>query len=156
MEEQFEILPFTLGDYEEAFALWSRTPGMGLTGADRREPIASFLERNPGLSFAAKLGGELVGTALCGSDGRRGYLYHLAVDPKLRRKGLGARLASACLEALAVAGIEKCHLFLITGNELGAAFWSAVGWARRDDIIVYSRNLESAGLPSEGERIAGH
>lgn len=141
MSEMFDIVPFTIGEYDEAIALWSRTPGMGLSSADGREQIARFLERNSGLSFAARAGGKLIGTALAGSDGRRGYLYHIAVDQERRRGGVGARLASACLGALAASGIEKCHLFLITGNELGAAFWSAVGWTRRDDIVVYSKNL---------------
>jgi ribosomal protein S18 acetylase RimI-like enzyme len=141
MEEAFEIAPFTMKDYDEAFALWSRTPGMGITASDQRAPMALFLERNPALSFVARSGELLVGTALSGSDGRRGYLYHLAIDQEQRRKGLGARLTEVCLAALSEAGIEKCHLFLIAGNELGAAFWSAVGWVKRDDIIVYSKNL---------------
>ncbi len=156
MEQDFEIAPFTLKEYDEAFALWSRTPGMGLSAADQREPIATFLERNPGLSFAGRIGGTLVGTALCGSDGRRGYLYHLAVDQGQRRRGLGTRLASACLLALASAGIEKCHLFLISGNELGAAFWSALGWTKRDDIIVFSKNLELDGGSVARERSRRH
>ncbi|MGO8693722.1 MAG: GNAT family N-acetyltransferase [Rectinemataceae bacterium] len=139
MEQTSQITAFSMRDYDEAFSLWSRTPGMSVTASDRRGPIALFLERNPGLSFAARLDSLLVGTALCGSDGRRGYLYHLAVDSGQRRRGLGTRLVDACLGALAAAGIEKCHLFLMHGNELGAAFWSAAGWARRDDLIVYSK-----------------
>lgn len=73
---------FTSNDYNEAFKLWKRTDGMNLyeNGEDNYEEITSFLERNPGLSFIAKHNNKIVGTLLCGHDGRRGNIYHLAVD----------------------------------------------------------------------------
>ena len=95
MQEDIDIEPFRTEDYDQALALWKRTPGMGLSSVDERKPIEEFLALNPGLSFAAWAGGLLVGTALCGTDGRRGFLYHLAIDTAYRRQGtgLGARLA---------------------------------------------------------------
>jgi N-acetylglutamate synthase len=140
--EGIELRAFILNDYEAALALWNACPGIGLSSADERGAIATFLARNAGLSFAAWRGTELVGTSLCGSDGRRGYLYHLAVKPQQRRQGVGAALASASLEALAGTGIRKCHLFVLADNEAGAAFWLAAGWTPRGDIAVYSKNLQ--------------
>lgn len=69
-----EITGLEIADYEEMLALWKRCEGIGLSSADEFEPIAAFLERNPGLSFAARKDGHVIGTSLCGSDGRRGYL----------------------------------------------------------------------------------
>ncbi|MDP3130683.1 MAG: GNAT family N-acetyltransferase [Bacillota bacterium] len=135
------IVPFDAAKYAPARDLWERTPGVGLSGADGEEAIGRFLEKNPGLSFAALDGERLIGTALCGSDGRRGYLYHLAVDPAFRCRGIGHRLTERCLAGLKAVGIEKCHLFVISDNESGIGFWTRAGWARRDDIIVFSRNL---------------
>lgn len=132
---------FVAADYEAALALWKRCPGVGLSSADERGPILAFLEKNAGLSFTAWAGESLVGTSLCGSDGRRGYLYHVAVDPEFRRKGIGVSLSSASLEALAATGIRKCHLFVIADNENGAAFWRASGWKPRGDIAVFSKEL---------------
>jgi ribosomal protein S18 acetylase RimI-like enzyme len=136
---RIELRPFVLEDHAQALELWKRCPGIGLSSADEREAIAGFLSRNPGLSFAAWRGRDLVGTSLCGSDGRRGYLYHLAVDPAERRRGLGSSLASASLGALASTGIRKCHLFVLADNEAGAAFWRAAGWTPRGDIAVFSK-----------------
>ncbi len=133
------IVEFRPEDYSEAFELWKKTPGMGLSAADEREPIVLFLKKNPGLCFVAKISGVIVGTILCGSDGRRGYLYHLAVDTTRRRRGLGGELARRCLVELRARGIDKCHLFLIANNELGRSFWEAAGWTRRDDIVAYSK-----------------
>ena len=136
-----ELEVFSLNAYEASLALWKRCPGVGLSSADEREPIAAFLDRNPGLSFTAWEGERLLGTSLCGCDGRRGYLYHVAVEPESRRRGIGTRLASSSLEALASIGVRKCHLFVLADNQTGAAFWRASGWDLRGDIAVYSRQL---------------
>lgn len=138
MTETIRILPMTMADYDEAIALWQRTEGMGLRPADAREPTTRYLERNPGLSFAARDADRLVGTVLCGHDGRRGYLQHLAVDRAYRRQGVGRRLVERVLAALAEIGINKCHLFVIKENEPAVAFWQRIGWFVRDDIITMS------------------
>jgi ribosomal protein S18 acetylase RimI-like enzyme len=140
---EIEIRGFRLADYDAAIALWKRTPGMGISEADSRERITAFIARNPGLSFVAvdPSGAGLVGTILCGSDTRRGYLYHLAVDTTIRRQGLGTRLADAAMAALRAQGVEKAHLMVIGGNELGTAFWKAAGWTYREDIDLYSKGV---------------
>lgn len=135
----FSILPFTIQDYDEVYTLWQATPGVGLSAADQRESIAAYLERNPGLSFVARVEGRLAGAVLCGSDGRRGYLHHLAVAPEFRHQGIGAALAETCLARLKAEGIEKCHLFVFTGNAGGRAFWERVGWELRDDLVIMSK-----------------
>ncbi|NPA30688.1 MAG: GNAT family N-acetyltransferase [Chloroflexi bacterium] len=134
------LRPFTLADYPAAYALWERTPGIGLSRADEAPAIARYLARNPGLSFVIyDEHGALVGTVLCGHDGRRGYLHHLAVEPTHQGRGLGRLLVERSLEALAAADIDKCHLFVYVGNARGQAFWSHIGWTRRHDLVVFSR-----------------
>ena len=86
------ITEFSMTDYEEAAALWRAMPEIGLDDADTPERMESFLARNPGLSFVARDRGKLVGAVLCGHDGRRGYLHHLAVSPSHRGAGLGRAL----------------------------------------------------------------
>jgi N-acetylglutamate synthase len=139
--DSIDLRAFVAADYASAIALWKRCPGVGLSSADEEAPIRRFLERNAGLSFAAWAGESLVGSSLCGSDGRRGYLYHVAVDPAYRRRGIGSRLSSSSLVALAASGIEKCHLFVLADNETGASFWRDAGWTRRGEIVVFSKNV---------------
>jgi ribosomal protein S18 acetylase RimI-like enzyme len=93
------------------------------------------------MSKVAVEDGRVVGTVLCGKDGRRGYLYHLCVDELYRRKGLGRKLVASCLEDLEKAGIARCHLFIFGGNEAGKQFWRATGWQERLDISLYSKNI---------------
>lgn len=136
-----EIADFLLTDYEKAISLWKRCEGIGLSAADEREPLLAFLQKNPGLNFVAKENGDIVGTCLCGSDGRRGYLYHLAVDPTRRRKGIGRVLVQKTLQALACQGIQKCHIMVFGTNELGLTFWKNEGWITRPEIVLMSHNV---------------
>ncbi len=137
------ISPFTIDLYDRVMALWQQTDGVGLSGADARENIQFYLERNPGLSFIAECDGELAGTVLCGHDGRRGYIYHLAVHPAYRRQGLGRTLVDHCLSALQQFGIQQSHLFILNTNLDGAHFWESIGWTRRTDISVMSKDIEA-------------
>lgn len=133
-----DIREFRLDDYDNAIALWQRTPNVGLSDADGRAEIGAFLERNPGMSFVAVDGNSLVGTILCGHDGRRGLIHHLVSAPEVRRQGLGRRLLDAGLEGFRLAGIRKVHFLVFHANQAGIAFWTAVGAQRRSDVNLYS------------------
>jgi len=90
---RIEIRPFTRSDYDAARPLWERSEGVGLSAADEQQAIFAFLERNPDMSFVAILEGKLIGTILCGHDGRRGLIHHLVTDSDHRRGGVGSELA---------------------------------------------------------------
>ena len=136
-------------DGPDALEFWKGLPGLGLSPADEPAALARFWERNPGLSFGAfdgdgPRGRRLVGTCLAGHDGRRGFVYHFAVDPAFRNLGLGSRLLQASLDGLAAEGLQKVHLFVLADNAAGLEFWSHAGvrgWKRRGDLVVFSRDL---------------
>ncbi|ANS74235.1 GCN5 family acetyltransferase [Paenibacillus yonginensis] len=136
----YTITEMSIEDYEGAYRLWEITPGMGLSSADSRTAIASFLSRNEGLSYVCRQGEQVVGTVLCGHDGRRGFLYHVAVDQKHRGQALAGQLVARSLSGLKEQGIEKCHLMVIQDNEVGKHFWSKTGWQLRDQILFYSHH----------------
>lgn len=136
-----EIAPFQMVFYEAVIALWQRCEGVGLSSADSRESIQFYLARNPGMSFVALYDAQIVGAILCGHDGRRGYIHHLAVDPQHRRKGIGRSLVDNCMQALQEIGIQKCHLFIFHENDNGRAFWEGIGWTWRQDIRVMSQHV---------------
>ena len=140
--EGYTIRPFTMDDYPAAYALWQATEGIGLSSADRPEAIARYLQRNPGLSFVVYWGDVLVGAVLCGHDGRRGYLHHLAVAPEHRHRGLGRLLVEHCLRALSRQGIAKCHLFVLRQNDSAIHFWRHLDWVERVELVVFSKVLE--------------
>lgn len=129
--------PFEPDHHTAALALWRRTPGVGLSAADAPAPMARFLARNPGLSFVACDGAALVGTILCGHDGRRGLIHHLVVDATHRRRGLARALLAASLAGLREAGIDKAHLLVFRDNADGLAFWRAVA-VERVELALFS------------------
>lgn len=137
------IEEMSINQYDHILALWQTSDGVGLSEADSRENIASFLERNPGFSFAAVDGERLVGVILCGHDGRRGYIHHLAVSHSHRRQGIGRALVAHCLATLERAGIGKCHIFVFRENEAALAFWQGIGWIDRVDLTILSQYTQA-------------
>jgi len=135
------IRAMVAADYDAVIALWRATEGIGLSEADERPAIAEYLERNLGLSRVAFRGQDLVGAVLCGHDGRRGYVHHLAVVPSERGHGLGSLLAEQCLDGLRALGIGKANIFVYAANSEGQAFWRASGWTARDDLLVMQREI---------------
>ncbi len=133
------IAELTLVHYDDVFALWKRTPGICLGPDDSREAIARYLARNPGLSFLAlDNNNRVIGTALSGHDGNRGYLQHVAVDPAFRRQGIAQKLVARCLSALASEGISKAHLAVLADNTPALSYWANRGWELREDIRRFS------------------
>jgi len=93
------------------------------------------------MSFVAVDGEQVIGTVLGGSDGRRGYLYHLAVTPAYRRLGIGRQLVEHTLSGMRSQGLTRCHLFVFGENENGLAFWKSQGWFLREELELMSINL---------------
>lgn len=108
--------------------------------------MTRLIERNPAMSCAAEVAGRLVGTVLCGHDGWRGWLYHVAVDPTWRRRGLATAMVSRAQAELAKAGVRRVHALMLSGNRDAMQFWSAAGWRQREDLSLVSVELVSARL----------
>lgn len=141
LEVDIAIHEMQISDYSEIYKLWSDTAGMGLSDADTQGNIHKFLLRNKGLSFVCRHGDKIIATILCGHDGRRGYIYHVTVAAQYRGRGIGQMLVDKSLQKLKEAGVDKCHLFVFSDNEIGNAFWSSKGWTKREDIFVYSKSF---------------
>jgi ribosomal protein S18 acetylase RimI-like enzyme len=125
-------------DYDAVVALWRACEGLSLRDADSPSGIDSYLRRNPGLSFVAEKEARIVGSIMAGHDGKRGYIQHMAVDQSVRNRGIATKLVECCLAALKKQGIEKSHVHVLKDNQAGRAYWSARGWTRRSEIVMYS------------------
>lgn len=131
-------------DYQLVHALWDSCEGIGLSEADAEANIRQFLKHNPDLCYVACEGDRIIGAILCGKDGRRGYLHHLAVQPAFRRRGVGGNLVRHCLKTLARKNIQKCHLFIFRENHEGMEFWENEGWSQRNDLNIMSKVINIA------------
>ena len=135
------IQPFTMADYTEVYRLWDGLDGIGLSAADEPERIAAYLEKNPGLSFICRVDSAVVGGVLCGHDGRRGYIHHLAVRKDMQGRGIGRRLLDECITGLKKEGIDKAHVLVFKENTEGHRFWEKVDWYLRDDLVIFSTDI---------------
>ena len=122
----------TIDDYEKLFEMWQNTPNMGLRSLDdSKEGISLFLKRNPTTNFVAYDDDKLIGTILCGHDGRRGYIYHTVVLPEYRRQGIATNLVDMAVKALQEEGITRVCLNVMETNEQGKKFWIDRGWEKK-------------------------
>lgn len=139
------IRPMTIDDYDAVYDLWINTPGMGLNSIDdSREGIERYLKRNPTTSFVAECDGAIVGVIMAGHDGRRGYIYHIAVLPAYRNRGIAGRLVESVMAALDKEGINKAALVAFKKNEIGNKFWEKRGFTVRDDLVYRNKIIHDS------------
>ena len=128
----------TIEDYQGVHDLWMTIKGFAIRSIDdSREGVERFLKRNPATSVVAEENGEIVGSILCGHDGRRGCLYHVCVREDCRMRGIGKSMVVRCMEELEKEKISKVSLIAFTGNDIGNAFWKEIGWTKREDLNYY-------------------
>lgn len=147
-----QIRTMTIEDYPGVYALWMSIKGFSMRSRDdSREGVARFLQRNPETSVVAVVGGKIVGSILCGHDGRRGCLYHVCVAGDSRRQGIGRRMVVHCMETLKQQGINKVSLIAFTKNDVGNAFWNRIGWTGRNDLNYYDFVLNETNIEKFNE-----
>lgn len=131
-----------LSDYEKVYQLWLSCAGMGLNNLDdSREGIERFLKRNPETCFVAEKDEKIIGVIIAGNDGRRGYIYHTAVNPDYRKQGIGKKLVDNAMRALEKEGINKVALVVFEKNKIGNDFWENMGFTVRDDLVYRNKNI---------------
>ncbi|MDR0960533.1 MAG: GNAT family acetyltransferase [Propionibacteriaceae bacterium] len=138
-----ELIELTAGDCADAVALWDK---VGLT-RPWNDPVADFTRAINGPSSTV-LGlrdddGAVVGTAMVGHDGHRGWVYYLAVAPRLRSAGWGRALMEACEHWVVAQGVPKIQLMVRTSNESVLGFYDALGYERQDTVVL-GRRLDGA------------
>ena len=141
------IRSMTIEDYEEVYALWKRIHGFGIRSIDdSKEGVSRFIRRNPTTSIVAVEDEKIVGTILCGHDGRRGCLYHVCVDEAYRMRGIGKAMVVRAMEQLKAEHINKVSLIAFTRNDIGNAFWKEIGWTKREDLNYYEFTLNEENI----------
>jgi len=141
MSSDVQTREFAIDDYDAAMEVWKRVEGLDVAEGDDRETVRRFLKQNRGLSRVAFIGSTIIGAVLCGQDGRRGYIYHLAVDPTHQGRGLGRRLINECLSGLKRAGLKRVNILVAKNNPDGREFWKRCGWEDLDGADAMGRDI---------------
>ena len=147
------IRVMTIQDYDGVYALWKKIRGFGIRSIDdSREGVERFLKRNPTTSVVAVKDKKIVGSILCGHDGRRGCLYHVCVDEAYRRHGIGKAMVVFAMKALQEEKINKVSLIAFAENDIGNAFWNTIGWTERRDLNYYDFTLNEENITAFNEQ----
>lgn len=141
MQVEINIRAFRESDYDAVIELWSQCDGIEVAEGDDRASVAGYLQRNPNLSRVAEAERKIVGAVLCGHDGRRGLIYHLAVAEAIRGRGLGRQLVSECVAGLRACGIQRALILVAKDNEGGRTFWMSQGFEEISGGVPFGRDL---------------
>jgi ribosomal protein S18 acetylase RimI-like enzyme len=136
-----KIREFKIIDYSIVRDLW-KTAGLVIRPGDELEDVKLKLQRDPDLFLVAELEGEIVGSVVGGWDGRRGWIYHLAVKPERQRKGIGVGLVHEVEKRLVAKGAKKVNAQVYKSNERSSAFFKAIGYEAHADLIMVGKLLK--------------
>ena len=137
MKDEILLREFTMDDYNIVYKLWENSgPGVGISRSDTRDEIAKKLLRDPDLFLVAEDDGKIIGTVIGGYDGRRGIVYHLAVDPAYRGNGIGKVLMAEVEKRLAAKGCLKSYLLVLRDNPNVIDFYRELGWEEMDVTLM--------------------
>jgi len=124
-------------DYAAVFQLWSRAgAGIHLRKSDEPEEIKKKLSRDPDLFLLAEEDDVIIGSVIGGFDGRRGLMYHLAVEENHRNKGIGGMLVTELENRLRAKGCIRYYLLVTRDNEEAIHFYNKRGWKPMDELIL--------------------
>jgi ribosomal protein S18 acetylase RimI-like enzyme len=134
------IRPFRATDEDSVVALW-RACDLVRPWNDPHKDIARKLRVNPEWFLVAESEGRAVASVMVGYEGHRGWINYLAVEPALRRSGLGRRLMAEAEQILRAAGCPKISLQVRRANGDVLAFYDRLGF-RPDDVVSLGKRLE--------------
>jgi ribosomal protein S18 acetylase RimI-like enzyme len=131
------VRTFTWDDWPQVLALWQAAgPGIHLGASDSPDEIRKKWAHDPELFLVAEDNAVLVGAVLGGFDGRRGLVYHLAVAPHRRRRGIGRALMAEIERRLAAKGCFKSYLLATPDNRQAVDFYRQLGWEVMDMVLM--------------------
>jgi len=130
-------------DYPAVIDLWNNAgPGVHVRRSDTPDEILKKLQRDPDLFLVADEGDKIIGTVLGGFDGRRGLVYHLAVEESHRKHGLGKALMTELETRLRAKGCLRCYLLVTKDNDSAIRFYESSGWEKMD-LHLFGKDLDS-------------
>jgi ribosomal protein S18 acetylase RimI-like enzyme len=143
MSQSVSIREFSLAsDYAAALHLWqTMESGVQVGRSDSEEEIKRKLERDPDLFLVAELNGNIIGTVIGGYDGRRGMIYHLAVQADQRTRGVATQLLAEVESRLQQKGCVKCYLLIFADNHDAAEFYSGRGWQEMSGNRLFAKEF---------------
>jgi ribosomal protein S18 acetylase RimI-like enzyme len=133
-----KIRQFEPSDEPSVIALWYAC-GLVRSWNNPKKDIQRKLAVQPELFLVGTIDGKLVASVMAGYDGHRGWVNYLAVDPGLRKSGLGRALMEKVEHELKAMGCPKLNMQVRTSNHDVLAFYARIGYARDEAVSLGKR-----------------
>jgi ribosomal protein S18 acetylase RimI-like enzyme len=136
------VRAYVPADRDGVILLWKTVFPHAPAHNDPAQDLQSKMAVQPELFFVAESDGDIIGTAMSGYDGHRGWVYYVAVHPDFRRRGIGTLLMRKVEGALVDAGCLKLNLQIRADNATVQAFYESLGYLVEDRISMGKRLSE--------------
>ena len=125
---------YNKADREDVLRIWNKVFHYSDPHNDPEVNIDRKRQNNDGLFFVADLDNKVVGTIMCGYDGHRAWIYSMAVDPDIGRKGIGTTLIKHAEKVLKKLGAPKINLQIMPNNSEVIEFYEKNGFKVEERI----------------------
>lgn len=139
---RIQVHEFQITDYNVVLELWKEA-GLVIRPGDDLSGVRTKLLRDPDLFLLALMEGEIVGCIIGGWDGRRGWVYHLAVKPSHQRQGIATVLLSEVEKRLVEKGAKKINAQIYQANTKSLNFFKTRGYEIHQDLVMVGKHLKN-------------
>lgn len=117
-------------DIEQVLKLWNNIFGSSfLESSVTQEELIAYLKKNPeASSVACTEDGKVIGALLCGNDGIRGFIYHIAIYEEYRVNEISKSLLDRSLSKLKEVGIKTGFIFTQNNSHDMDVTFNSIGW----------------------------
>lgn len=134
-----EIRPYSESDEADVVGLWREVFPDAPVWNDPEMDIRRKLSIQRELFLVAIHESEVVGTAMAGYDGHRGWVYYVVVSLKHRKQGIGTALMNRVEQDLAKAGCPKLNLQVRSSNSQAVSFYEKLGYSIEERVSMAKR-----------------
>ncbi|EHI97667.1 GCN5-related N-acetyltransferase [Clostridium sp. DL-VIII] len=130
MKDEIIIRAMNELDVNHVLELWSIALELSfLKNSVKKEDLIKYIKRNPGVSsVACTVDRKVIGALLCGHDGIRGFIYHIAVSNEYRVSEIAKRMLNHSLLKLGEVGIKTGFIFTQNNNYGMDETFNSIGW----------------------------
>ena len=136
VNKDLKIKPYSEKDEQGVVALWHEAFPDNSPWNVPENDIKRKLNVQRELFLVAEIKEEIIGTAMAGFDGHRGWVYYVAVRKKHRRRGIGKALMQRVEKGLIDIGCSKLNLQVRASNNEVVEFYKRLGYNVEDRVSM--------------------
>ena len=128
-----EIREYQESDEKKVIELWFNC-NLVIPGSNPKRDIERKLKVDRDLFLVGKVNGKIIASVMGGYEGHRGWINHLAVDPKYQRRSYGRLIMEAVEGRIKEKGCPRISLQVRSSNKDVIEFYQSIGYT--DDNVV--------------------